>query len=437
MPAIKSITQTTILNIRPSGQIQYIRDESLRGFGIKVTAKGKASFFVEKRVHGGRTVRKLIGDTDLISLREAKQEAQGLLLRLSKGEDVVRTAAIEAAPQGSLVKALEHYIAIKSANKLRASTAAQYKRQINHIFKDWLTMPVNAISSSMVADRYTRLLKQGKSSNYINSAFRTLKAVINSTGISPNPVKQATAIWNISLSSEPKSTFLRASEIRLLFKQYMLSHLFQPITHIDLYGFLFFILLTGCRKTEALDLTWADVSEADLTFRNTKNHLDHTIPNAGMIKDVVNARKHPNIEPTDRVFLLTEDRLKLRLRKAREEGNIGSWTTHDLRRTFAEHAQLAGFHPFQISMALNHVANDITRKSYLGGKLAKMSQLRNLYTTYQSQIMSYIYEGTDDQGVTKDYKGSRPDGIYDAQMIGTFPNYYELFHGALTNEILE
>ena len=121
MPAIKSITQTTILNIRPSGQIQYIRDESLRGFGIKVTAKGKASFFVEKRVHGGRTVRKLIGDTDLISLREAKQEAQGLLLRLSKGEDVVRTAAIEAAPQGSLVKALEHYIAIKSANKLRAS----------------------------------------------------------------------------------------------------------------------------------------------------------------------------------------------------------------------------------------------------------------------------------------------------------------------------
>jgi hypothetical protein len=32
---------------------------------------------------------------------------------------------------------------------------------------------------------------------------------------------------------------------------------------------------------------------------------------------------------------------------------------------------------------------------------------------------------------------SRPDGIYDAQMIGTFPNYYELFHGALINEILE
>jgi hypothetical protein len=253
MPAIKSITQTTILNIRPTGQIKYIRDESLRGFGIKVTAKGKASFFVEKRVHGGRTVRKLIGDTELISLREAKQEAQGLLLRLSKGEDVVRTAAIDAAPQASLVKALEHYIAIKSANKLRASTASQYKRQINHIFKDWLTMPVNAISSSMVADRYTRLLKQGKSSNYINSAFRTLKAVINSTGISPNPVKQATAIWNISLSSEPKSTFLRASEIRLLVKQYMLSHLFQPITHMDLYGFLVFILLCVFRGDPASD----------------------------------------------------------------------------------------------------------------------------------------------------------------------------------------
>jgi len=53
-----TITQKTIAKIEPTGAVQFVRDSSLTGFGIKVTAKGKASYFAEARVKGGRTVRK-------------------------------------------------------------------------------------------------------------------------------------------------------------------------------------------------------------------------------------------------------------------------------------------------------------------------------------------------------------------------------------------
>lgn len=424
MPSVKSITQTTLRNIEPSGKIQYIRDDSLRGFGIKVTALGKASFFVEKRVRGGRTVRQLIGDIELISLSEAKQNAQTLLYRLSRGEDVARSAKIEAAPLNSLAKALDEYILMRSTGKMKASTAHKYRQQISRLFSDWLTIPVNAISMSMVKSRYTKLLQENKSVDYVNSAFRTLKAVLNSASVTPNPVNQFTKHWTTSLASTAKGTFLRSEEIKPLIENYILSTLFMDDKTSRLDAFLLFILLTGCRKSEALNLTWADVSDRELTFRNTKNHLDHTIPNFGMVTDVLNACRYETNVPNDRVFALTEDKLKKRLKAQREAGKLGNWTTHDLRRTFAEHSQLVGFHPHQIALALNHASTDVTRKSYLSGKLAKLSQLRQMYGAYQSQILSYFHGGIDDDKVRPEYTGSRLDGVFERPLMDIFPSYY-------------
>jgi len=437
MPINNSITQVTLQNIKPTGKVQFIRDESLSGFGIKVTAKGKASYFAEKRVRGGRTVRKQIGDVSLLSLKEAKQEAQELLLRLAKGEDVVKTAVIEAAPHNSLAKSLDRYITIRTAKKLKASTAAKYRQQVTRLFDDWLTMPVHAISASMVEDKYTRLLKRGKSVNYINSAFRTLKAVINSTGVATNPVTKASRMWALSLSSEPKNTFLRSGDIKQLLGDYSRLVWASDPTRPDLHAFLVFVLLTGCRKSEALSLKWANVTDREITFKNTKNHSDHTIPNVGLISDVINHRRYPNLQDSERVFLMTDNMLKTRLKKARERGDIGSFIVHDLRRTFAEHSQLAGFYPHQISLALNHSANDVTRKNYLAGKLAKLSNLRSMYSVYQNQLISYINGGNDEAGVAKDYNGGGIDGMLQQSLISSLPQYYKTLHGELVEEILE
>jgi len=40
-------------------------------------------------------------------------------------------------------------------------------------------MPVSAISEDLVLQRRTQMLGSGLSENYVNKAFRTLKAVLN------------------------------------------------------------------------------------------------------------------------------------------------------------------------------------------------------------------------------------------------------------------
>ena len=426
MPLVKSITQSTLNKIEPTGKVQFIRDESLRGFGIKVTAKGEASFFVEGRVRRGRVIRRQFGSVELLSLREAKTEARELLLRLSRGEDIARTAKIEAAPQDSLTKTLERYVSIKTTSKkMKESTAAKYRQQIKSLFSDWALMPVNAIPSHMVTDKYAELVKSGKSVDYVNSGFRTLKALFNHAGVTPNPVSETGKRNGVSFSSAPRNTFLRSDQIRELIASFGQSAWLADPNSPDLQSFLLFILLTGSRKSEALNLRWKDVNGREITFLNTKNKRDHTIPNVGMITDVLASRRRSDAKPEDTVFLLTEDRLKTRLKKAREKGFIGDWTTHDLRRTFAEHSSLAGIDLHQIGMALNHTPVGVTTKSYLGGNLAKLSSLRRMYQLYQGQLMSYLMGGNDEQGIDADYIGEDENGIFQDQIVAAFPNYFE------------
>ena len=133
---------------------------------------------------------------------------------------------------------------------------------------------------------------------------------------------------------------------------------------------------------------------------------------------------------------MTDDMLKTRLKKARERGDIGSFIVHDLRRTFAEHSQLAGFYPHQISLALNHSASDVTRKNYLAGKLAKLSNLRSMYTVYQNQLISYVNGGNDEVGIAKDYNGGNAKGTLEQRLLSSFPEYYRTLHGDLV-EVLK
>jgi len=45
--------------------VQFVRDSALRAFGIKITAKGKASYFAETPRVDERSVQKIIGGTIL------------------------------------------------------------------------------------------------------------------------------------------------------------------------------------------------------------------------------------------------------------------------------------------------------------------------------------------------------------------------------------
>ena len=84
------LTQRTLARIEPggTGKRYFVYGSNPVGLGIEVSAKGKASYFVEIRIKGRRSAtRKKIGSVDLISLSDAQAEAKAMLGDAAKGID--------------------------------------------------------------------------------------------------------------------------------------------------------------------------------------------------------------------------------------------------------------------------------------------------------------------------------------------------------------
>jgi len=404
MPTIwERITQTTLNNLKATGSIYFIRDNDLKGFGIKVTAKGQATYIVEARIKGGRTTRISLGSVDLLSLRDAKQDAVVQLLRIKKGEDVQRTIAEEKSSHDTLRVHLDTYLATKPLAK---GTADGYQNVMNAFFKDWMTMPVEAISEKLVQDKRSKLKKRGLSDDYINRGFRTLKLILNTAELPhQNPVSKFYKKWKLSLQSTNKHHFLLQDQIVEIINGFTNECAGWRVSgDKPIYSFLMFLILTGCRKSEALDLVWNDVTDERITFLETKNQRKHVFPNIGMITDVIEQMRMYGDEPHNRVFRMTYSILRNAFDPINKEMKF---VLHDLRRTFAEHANLCGYDDNMIGMALNHKTVSFQRRTYMSGELAKTELLKDMYLKYQKQLAYYLYENVQQRAPT-DFDAFQP-----------------------------
>ncbi len=376
------INKRLIYGLQATGANQYFRDNNIIGFGIKVTPAGKANFFVEKRMPQGDNVRMQIGNARLTPLEDAKIRAQEILLQISRGEDPRDTTP---TVENSLEAVLERHISNRV--NMAESTKRDYQKILSNCFGDWKRKDVSQITKEMIAGRYRKLRDEGKSDAYINKALRSLRTFLGSSGLTINPVAQFVNESGVSTASTVRERFLRSHEIQRIVEATQ-----EQDGTPNLFGeLLMFYLLTGCRLNEALNLKKTDYSASNgtLVFRETKNRRDHKIPTYGWIKAIVE-RAIENSE-TDKIFDYTYRQVRTKHERAREHfGFDENWTIHDLRRTFAEHCELAGVDLGNIATALNHTPTGVTQRHYARGELAKLETLRGVYEKLQRQYRAYL-----------------------------------------------
>src|SRR3990167_4659266 len=121
MPTVKLI-QANVDKISPptSGQVLYW-DETLKGFGLRVTP-GTKSYFAEARVHG-KTRRVKIGSHGAIKPDQARDAAKVLLGQMTQGQDPNSVKADKRARTITLGEVFEQY---KRSRRLRESTLKAY-----------------------------------------------------------------------------------------------------------------------------------------------------------------------------------------------------------------------------------------------------------------------------------------------------------------------
>ncbi len=112
------ITKTAVDGMAPAAADQFLWDDEVRGFGLKVTPGGAKSYIIQYRT-GGRgspTRRYTIGRHGPLTPNAAKTEAKRLLGLVSDGKDpasikrAARTVAVDLAFAGFAGRFLNLYV---------------------------------------------------------------------------------------------------------------------------------------------------------------------------------------------------------------------------------------------------------------------------------------------------------------------------------------
>ena len=183
MPKLR-LTKTNIDRVRKAGMatIMYF-DTETKGFGLRVTASGAASFIVQGTVAGQSKERRItIGSYGAWTLDDARRRAEEYKHKFEDGIDPVEEKKQDAAMLITLQQVCDSYVG--RPGKLKDGTAAEYRRHVEKVFTTWKDKPIAAITRDMVQERHRELMtggldgKKGAPAS-ANAAFITLRILIN------------------------------------------------------------------------------------------------------------------------------------------------------------------------------------------------------------------------------------------------------------------
>jgi len=330
------LTETYVRKLSPAKSgTQKHWDNEIKGFVLFVGKKSKTWYF-QKDV-GGQTKRVMIGRFPIISSQSARQTALGFALDWGRGAGKkIQIGAL------SLEDAMEAYLA---RPKLRSD---QYKSGVRQQFdkhlKDWLRLPLDEISKSMVAARHSHLAATPSTANHTLRQFRSVWNHARRTLDLPECPTMAIEWY-------PEQPDGRVIE-DLVKWRIAVDALQNPIHKV----FYELALFTGFRKTELLTLDWKNVHEDHIHLPVTKNGRSFDLPITQTHHEILAPLRGLSREwvfpsPKSMDGYITRPQRLL-------------WSPHAHRRTFATVAMEAGVLEEIVGRLLNHTPLSITGRRY-------------------------------------------------------------------------
>jgi len=332
-------------------------DDALPGFGVRVFASGKASYFVKFNV-GKQQRKKSLGPVLPGNLATKRKAADDILTRARIGQDVVAEtraaakaqAARRSANFGKLVTA---YLADCRA-VLRPASHAASARYLERYWARLHPLSLDAVSRSDVVSVIDHVaVAHGKvAADRARAALSVFFAwAIDRGHVNLSPVQ------NIASRSQSEGRERVLSEPELV-------AVWRACLDDDYGRIIRLLILTAQRKTEIGSLDRAEINGAErqieLPPERTKNKRPHVVPlspQAWAILAIV-----PQIGKRTKFFGLRMggfsgwSKAKAQLDK-RLPKEMAPWTVHDIRRSVVTHLHERGFaSPHIVEAIVNHVS---------------------------------------------------------------------------------
>jgi len=389
------ITKTFVDKVAaPAEGYEVHWDESVKGYGLRVSSQGKKVFMVMGRVLG-KSIQFTLGPYGTLTEAKARERAQKVLQDMREGIDPRAVVKADAAAKISLQDVLEAYVG--RPGKMKDSTAREYRRHVEKTFAKWASLPIASITRDMVKDRHAALVKGGLEGKKAapasaNSAFVTLRILIRfamdeyrqadgTPLIRDNPVDALKHHW-AKLGTRTER-YIDKRKIGAVWNKLhaMRDEVvgYEALASVDL---TIFALLTGARRDEMATLTWDRVHIDDHNPSECWWHLDDRkrgdpiwLPLSSQAVALLKSRPRLKLaDGTESPFVFPSWGKTGRIMDARAPmvaiGEIAGkhLSLHDLRRSFTNYAMRECLiEKFRTDLLTGHKpsSDDVTARAYL------------------------------------------------------------------------
>jgi integrase len=352
----------------PNGRERFLRDDEIRGFALRVTAAGAASWTVQYRTAAGRSRRLTLGRLGSLTPAQARDLARRELAAVAAGNDPAdeRRKARTAPGNVTFADFAARWYEEHVSPRLKPTTRSRYELTLRlHINPAFGKVPIDEIEREHVARLHHAMRKSPVSANRARAVVSAICNHAERVGLRPqgsNPAR-----WVTPYREQRRRRFLDAEE---------LARLGRALDEVDSEGIgpcdrsavaaIRLLLTTGARLGEILSLEWPHVDLEGGALR-----LPDSKTGAKEIAIGKSARAILEALPrTSRYVIAGRDtdaplvglrRIWLRILR-RAEIDPETIRIHDLRRTAASAGASVGLTLETVGQLLGHTQADTTKR---------------------------------------------------------------------------
>ncbi|EBN9867881.1 site-specific integrase [Salmonella enterica] len=394
-------TKSKINEIPPAqkGKQDEYFDSHVKGLRLRVGATGRKTFYAVRKANG-KFIRTALGRFPEMSVEQARVAALETLGGIGNtGKNPNETKRERQAANVTLRAAMELYIKTRG-ERLKETTANQYRRLLGNFSGDWLDMAIANISRDDTQSRHKAITEGSVWFGYERSKLRkgvgagskaqadlwgrALRAVYNfaydnyrdesGAKLLPEPPTIALSTkrqWhglkrkNTRIRNHELGRWLRAVEAVREEAEYNRDDHIAAICDA-----LNMALFTGLRRGEVFGLEWdrVNIEGGYFWIDKTKNGDPLELPLTDTLLKIIERRQQHRDDNTNYIFsackggIITDPRRaiekiteKTATGKNKGENPI-NFTCHDARRTFGSVAELAGVGSYILKRLMNHRA---------------------------------------------------------------------------------
>ena len=366
--AKRKLTNTAVLNARPSGRDFILWDTEVPGFGLRMTPSGYKSYVVRYGLASGNRLQLSLGPASVLNVSEARRRARVTIGEALEGADPLEEKRRRRLQLGASVGEVgERFLKEHVEPKRKPSTAAGYRRQLGADFPAWLKKrPVGELTRKD-AERFHRA--RGATPVAANRNLKLLSAICTHAERLELRPQNANPCRFVELYPErSRERFLSPDELGAFGKALGEIEAEEPARACAVAA-IRFVLLTGCRRNEALDLLWTDIDferglaflRDDKTSRTTGRQkvLRLDAPALDLLRQM--PRRSGWVFPSRAPGKPIRD-LRKTLFAACDRAGIERFRLHDLRHTFASMAIGQGVSLSVVGKLLGHARMTTTLK---------------------------------------------------------------------------